>query len=119
MRVTSAFWVSAYIRRCHGADAFAVVRRRGAAEAGAIFVVVDSLDGTRVLYAPAPQSLVADESAGERTFLAAPADPRDPSALEERLAREIRFDSDLWIIEVEDREGRHFLNLADPDAERF
>ena len=28
------------------------------------------------------------------------------------LMREISFNSDLWIIEVEDRQGRHFLDLA-------
>jgi hypothetical protein len=26
------------------------------------------------------------------------------------LAREAEFDSDMWIIEVEDRRGRHFLD---------
>ena len=31
---------------------------------------------------------------------------------EERLRREISFDPDLWIVEIEDREGRHFLDLA-------
>jgi hypothetical protein len=30
--------------------------------------------------------------------------------LEARLVKEIRFDPDLWIIEVEDRAGRNFLN---------
>ena len=61
MRLTSAIWVSAYIRRCHLEGAFAVVRRRGAAEAGAIFVKLDRLDGTAALFAPAPQSLVDED----------------------------------------------------------
>jgi hypothetical protein len=30
--------------------------------------------------------------------------------IEARLAREIKFDPDLWIVEVEDRAGRHFLD---------
>jgi hypothetical protein len=33
--------------------------------------------------------------------------------VEERLTKEIRFDSDLWIIEIDDRQGRHFLDLAE------
>ena len=36
----------------------------------------------------------------------------DPLAAEERLRREISFDPDLWIVEVEDRQGRDFLDLA-------
>ncbi len=31
------------------------------------------------------------------------------SKVEERLVRELRFDPDAWIVEVEDRAGRHFL----------
>ena len=30
------------------------------------------------------------------------------------LAREIRFDSDIWIVEVEDRAGRHMLDQLVP-----
>ena len=33
-------------------------------------------------------------------------------SVEERLAKEIRFDPDAWIVETEDRTGRHFLDLA-------
>jgi hypothetical protein len=33
--------------------------------------------------------------------------------VEERLAKEARFDSDLWIVEVEDRAGRTLLELAE------
>jgi hypothetical protein len=34
------------------------------------------------------------------------------ATVEERLTKEIRFDPDAWIVETEDREGRHFLELA-------
>jgi hypothetical protein len=34
------------------------------------------------------------------------------TSVEERLVREIRFDPDAWIVETEDRAGRHFLDLA-------
>jgi hypothetical protein len=29
--------------------------------------------------------------------------------VEARMAREVRMDPDLWLVEVEDRQGRHFL----------
>jgi hypothetical protein len=34
------------------------------------------------------------------------------ASIEERLAKEVRFDPDAWIVEIEDRAGRHFLDLA-------
>jgi len=110
-RLRSDFWVSAYIRRCAVQDVVAVLRRRGAAEAGAIFVRLDCLDGTARLFGPAPQSLVAEDD-GVRRFIEIPLPDNTPLAAEEKLRREMNFDGDLWIVEVEDRAGRHFLDLA-------
>ena len=56
MRLKTALWVAAYLRRCHVEGIFAVVRRRGAEEAGAVFVRISRLDGTSDLFGPAPQS---------------------------------------------------------------
>jgi hypothetical protein len=108
-RLRSDFWVSAYLRRCSIEGIDAALRKRGAAEAGAIFVKVDHLDGTASLYGPAPQ-LFLDES-GERLFTAI-LQGVTPLDVEERMTRELRFDSDLWLVEVDDRAGRHFLDLA-------
>lgn len=108
-RVTSDFWVSAYLRRCGVAGVVAVLRRRGAAEAGAVFIKVDRLDGTAVLLGPAPQSEA--EADGTRGFAPLHREPVIESlAAEERLKRETAFDPDLWIVEVEDRAGRTFLD---------
>jgi hypothetical protein len=41
------------------------------------------------------------------------ADTIDPLAAEERIARELKFDSDLWIVEVDDRAGTPRLDLAE------
>ena len=111
MRLKSAIWVAAYLRRCHGAGAFAAMRRRGAEEAGAVFVKVNRLDGTAEVYGPAPQSAFDAAQPGERAFAASLAAQPVPDAVAEAyLARQLRFDPDLWIVEVEDREGRHFLD---------
>ncbi|MGO4572835.1 DUF1491 family protein [Microvirga sp. 2TAF3] len=111
-RLRSDFWVSAYLRRCGVEGVDAALRKRGAAEAGAIFVKIDHLDGTASLYGPAPQMFV-DES-GERLFspVMQGAFPLD---VEERMTRELRFDPDLWLVEVDDRAGRHFLDLVTED----
>lgn len=110
MRLTSDFFASAYLRRCNAAHAFAALRRRGAGESGVIFILLDRLDGTGTLYGPAAQ---ADYSAGEseRAFSRLHAEEALPLAqIESRLEKEIRFDPDCWIIEVESPKGQHFLD---------
>jgi hypothetical protein len=110
MRLKSAIWVAAYLRRCNVEGAFAAVRRRGAEEAGAIFIKLNRLDGTAELYGPAPQSAFAEAHPVDRAFSRCLKEqPVPESKIEERILREIRFDPDAWIIEVEDRAGRHFL----------
>src|SRR6267142_5430555 len=111
MRLKSAIWVAAYVRRCHVEGAFAAVRRRGAEEAGAIFVKLSLLDGTGELFAPAPQAVFDETHPSDRAFARSLGDaPVPDDKIEDRLAREIRFDPDAWIVEVEDRAGRHFLD---------
>jgi hypothetical protein len=110
-RLRSDFWVAAYLRRCAIEGVDAVLRRRGAAEAGAIFVKLDHLDGTASLFGPAPQSPVEEDS-DERRFSLVLARVAPPD-VEERVRREQRFDPDLWLLEVDSRLGRHLLDLAD------
>jgi hypothetical protein len=111
MRLKSAIWVAAYVRRCHLEGAFAAVRRRGAEEAGAIFVKLNRLDGTAELFGPAPQSGFEDARPADRACSRCLGERPAPEAkIEERIARELRFDPDAWIVEVEDRAGRHFLD---------
>ena len=100
-RLRSDFWVQAYLRQRSIEMIPAVLRRRGAAEAGAIFIKVDRLDGTARLYGPAPPSLEGEP--GERRFTLAL--EGDAAAVESRIEREIGFDQDLWLIEVDDRGG--------------
>jgi hypothetical protein len=66
MRLKSAIWVAAYLRRCQTAGVFGAVRRRGAEEAGAVFVKVATLDGNAMLYVPAPQTVYDDSRPIER-----------------------------------------------------
>jgi hypothetical protein len=111
MRLTSAIWVAAYIRRCNVEGVSAALRRHGADEAGAVFIKVARLDGTADLYGPAPQTVFDEAKPTDRVFSPCFADgPVEEGAVESYLGREIRFDSDLWIVEIEDRSGRHFLD---------
>lgn len=111
MRLKSSIWVAAYLRRCHVEGAFAVLRRRGAEEAGAIFIKINRLDNTADLYGPAPQAAFEAAHPPERAFVTfLKQQPVADAEAEAALSRQLRFDSDIWIIEVEDRAGRHFLD---------
>ena len=114
MRLKSGIWVAAYVRRCHIEGAFAAVRRRGADEAGAVYIKINRLDGTGILYGPAPQSVFEEAQPAARIFtiIVGAGGPAPESDIEARLVREIRYDPDVWIVEVEDRAGRHFLDDA-------
>jgi hypothetical protein len=113
MRLKTALWVAAYLRRCQVEGLSAVVRRRGAEEAGAVFVRVCRLDGTSDLFGPAPQSAFEAAEAAGRVFVPSLASRSAADAeIEAYLTRQIKFDPDAWIVEVEDRAGRNFLDLV-------
>jgi hypothetical protein len=112
MRLKTSIWVAAYLRRCQTEGVFGAVRRRGAEEAGAVFVKVATMDGSAILYVPAPQTVYDDSRPIERLFTPVSREPQPESAVEERLTKELRFDPDAWIVETEDKAGRHFLDLA-------
>jgi hypothetical protein len=114
MRLKSSIWVAAYLRRCQSEGVFGAVRRRGAEEAGAVFVKLALMNGNAMLYAPAPQTVYDDSRPIERIFMPSPPQPVDERKIEERLMKEISFDPDVWIVEIEDKAGRHFLDLAKP-----
>ncbi len=112
MRLRADFWVSGYLRRCAHEGAAAVLRRRGSAEAGAVYVKIDRLDGYAALFGPAPQSELKEGQ--DRVFARMHrADWIEPAEAERKLAREIAFDPDLWIVETEDPRGRSFLDLVE------
>ena len=115
MRLKSAIWVAAYLRRRQVGGTPAVLRRRGAEEAGAVFIKIVRLDGSADLYGPAPQSAFEQAHPSERLFTACfKSQPVPETEAENYLARQLRFDPDLWIIEVEDRSGAHSLDLLVP-----
>jgi hypothetical protein len=110
VRLKSAIWVSAFLRRCMVQGLFGAVVRKGAEEAGAVFVIVNHLDGTCHLFGPAPGA--SHDEAGERLWVeevTPPAGPADAMAI---LDRRLRADPDIWIVEVEDRHGTAGLTAA-------
>lgn len=103
-RLKAEIWVKALIRRCEVGGASAMVVRRGDATSGIVLVKVNSLDRTAKVYTP------ARAGDGSLIWLAgtgpAPVAESDADAY---IERQRKFDPDLWVVEIEDREGRHFL----------
>jgi hypothetical protein len=100
MRVTSDLWVSALLRRVQSLGGFGAVLRRGAGEAGAIFIVCRSRFGGMTLYGPAPQIAYEEGKPQERRF-SKMLGGAEEGALTARLDKEAHFDPDLWIVEIE------------------
>lgn len=102
-RLKTEIWVSAYCRRCHGANAPAFVTRKGDPDAGAVLIVIDRLDRTNRVYGRARD--------GEGRLVFTPlTDWTDPLSAQDAVDRQVRFDSDLWVVAVESRTGEAFLD---------
>lgn len=99
MRVTTDFWVSALVRRIFADGGFAAIVRRGATEAGAVFVVLRDRMGGVTLFGPAPQTSYDAAKPDERLFVRH--ELENETALEKFIEREGRFDPDIWVVEVE------------------
>ena len=114
MRLKAEIWVMAYVRRVNGAGAMAMVVKKGDADAGAIYIKIchETGGGWRedrkaALYGPAPSGI--DEVEQDRRWVCLHPATALESLVDTTLERQRKFDADIWIIEVEDREGRHFL----------
>ena len=111
MRIKAQIWINAYIRRLGAECIPAVVTRKGDADAGAIFIKVATLDGRALILRPAIAGL--DGAAADRSWsLAFNGESVEESKADDFLARQAEFDCDMWIIEIEDRAGRHGLDEA-------
>jgi len=112
MRLSSEFWVSAYVRQCQTDGDFAALSRRGAAHGGAVFVIVNRLDGTNDLFGPAPQSLLDEKFDKDERVFCAILSSATHDELAEKLIKEQRFDPDMWVVERESRTGEHGLTVV-------
>lgn len=102
-RLTAEFWVQAYLRRLSLYNIPAFVTAHGDNTAGAILIKLNTLDGQARAFVRQ-----YDLMTGERTWqVLADGTEADVDA---SIVRQRGFDNDLWVIEVEDREGRHLLD---------
>ena len=103
MRLTAAFWVHAYLARLRLNEIPAFVVAHGDDTAGAVLVKLNSLDGKAVLF-----QRVFDLMSDTRHWdVLAEGDEADVDAA---VTRQRGYDADIWVLEVEDRQGRHLLD---------
>ena len=101
-RLATDFWLKAHIKRWNDRGIPMLVRYKGEAQAGAVMVVINQgPDGCTIL----SQTRTLD---GDPAWLRVSGDVPIPEAeAEETIARARRRDPDLWVVEIEDRQGRH------------
>lgn len=101
-RLTTRFWIDAYRARLRLHDIPAFVTSHGDDTGGAVLVKLNTLDGQASLFHRS-----FDLTTGERVW-ATLAEGPEPT-VDDTITRQKTFDPDLWVIEVEDRAGRHLL----------
>lgn len=102
-KLTARFWVDAYLARLRVFDIPAFVAAHGDDTGGAVLVKLATLDGQAVLFQRSFDLMTGDRRWVE---LESGAEPDVDAA----VTRQRGFDPDVWVIEVEDREGRHLLD---------
>ncbi len=100
MRVTTELWISSVVRRAFSSGGYAVIARRGAAEAGTVMILVRDRFGETTLYGPAPQTSYDDAKPEERRFVELLRTTED-DAVQARIDRELRFDPDVWVLDLD------------------
>ena len=98
-RLTAEFWVQAYLARLRLADIPAFLTKKGDATAGAVLVKVATLDGRATVYQRS-----FDLMTGERAWVVLV--EGEEAAVDASITRQRGFDPDLWVIEIEDRQGQ-------------
>lgn len=104
-RLKTDFWIRAQIRLCDLSFVPAAIARRGDADAGQVLIKRNRLDGSFEVFA---RTTTLDGGPGWRR--ATGPDPVDEAAAGETIAREVRYDPDLWVLEIEDPDGRYELD---------
>ncbi|MEP2639323.1 DUF1491 family protein [Roseobacter sp.] len=102
-RLTARFWIDAYLMRLRGQDIPAFIVTHGDDNAGSVLVKLNRLDGQAVVY-QRTYNLLDDTRSWSILQQGAEAE------VDDSIARQRGYDPDIWVVEVEDRQGRHMLD---------
>jgi len=109
LRLKSKLWVQAHLRRCNDTGFPAMLLQKGNDDAGSIFVKINFLNDTANIYGAAPGG-AHDENGERRWSQPLGVEPLPEAEVDAYLERQRGYDPDFWVIEIEDREGRVFLD---------
>ena len=109
MRVTSDIWIHVFLRREADRSAIAIVVKKGAVEAGAIYCIQNAQNGEFSLYAPAPQMFLDPENDDRRFELVL--ENVTENEVDAYLCRQKKFDPDIWIVETQCSSGSPSLDV--------
>ncbi|NVO57466.1 DUF1491 family protein [Rhodobacteraceae bacterium B1Z28] len=101
-RLTADFWVHAYLARLRFQEIPAFVVAHGDDTAGAVLIKLNTLNGLATAFQRS-----FDLMSGERKWVELSSGTE--ADVDQAIQRQRSFDPDLWVIEVEDRQGRHLL----------
>ena len=112
IELKSEILINAGIRAAERTFTNAYITKRGDSEAGAIFVKVDTLDGYAKLFTRNLKYDLINENDVVEFVNLYPEKKLQNIDIDKRITKEIEIDSDCWIVEIEDKEGRNpFQNL--------
>lgn len=102
MRLTSDFWVRAYLARLDQAGISAFITSHGDDSAGAVIVKLNTLDGKAAAW---QRTLTLEGTRAWQVLVEG-----TEADVDTALARQKQYDPDIWVVEVEDRAGRTLLD---------
>lgn len=111
MAVRTEIWVKAHLRRCFAAGLTGVVARRGADEAGAVFVKV-TRGADAVLLFGSPPGPAYDDHGRRRWVMPLGPEPVAAEAVDAFLSRQTSFDPDLWVLDIDDPKGTGLIETG-------
>jgi hypothetical protein len=101
-RLPAELWIKAHIRRCLADNIPAAVVHRGEKNSGILILKINQLDaGVRVLSQTRDMegAIAWMPALGGKLVAEAEADAY--------IERTVKRDPDVWVLEIEDRDGRH------------
>lgn len=102
-RLNTELWVQALLRRCAVQGQFGAVIHRGHEKAGALVVIINHCDGGYTMLAPPPGPAYDEE--GTRQFEKRNPNPLTWPEINEMIQRSRQHDEDMWVVEIEDKNG--------------
>ena len=101
--MTTEIWIAAYLTRLRLATIPAFIVQKGDGTAGAVLVKLNTLDGRATCFQRS-----FDIMSGERQWMVLV--DGDEAEVDASIGKQRGFDPDLWVIEIEDKDGRHLLD---------